>query len=354
MARRDGPASASEGISNTMTSDSRKVAVILNKNARRYTRWLPGEIARIIPRRHIWATGSLAEAQDAVRKILEGGFDVIFTGGGDGTIVTTLSVIRDVVGPGRASDVPPVGILKLGTGNAWTYAVGVKRGLGQLAHVARGGAFSTVANPLIEVEGLLCPFAGMGWDAQILNDYYDLNKEHEGRLLSPFTKNLFGYFLAAATKTLPRFAGGANVPEIEVTCTGGRLFRPDRDGGYVPETGRRNAILYHGPASFIAAGVIPFFGYKLRAFPHAGKVPGTMHLRIVNLDPGVAVRHLRGFWKGTYHSSDIIDFLADGIRITSVDEQPIEVGGDPKGYSRSVEFTISDFVATIIDFEGRP
>jgi diacylglycerol kinase family enzyme len=354
MARRDNPAGATKGILDAMISNTRKVAVILNKNARRYTRRLVGDIARIIPRRHVWATGSLAEAQSAVREILKGGFDVIFTGGGDGTIVTALSVIRDVVGAGGSLTVPPVGILKLGTGNAWTYAVGVKGGLGQLAHVTRGGAFSTVANPLIEVGGLLCPFAGMGWDAQILNDYYDLNKEHEGRLLSPFTKNLFGYFLAAATKTLPRFAGGANVPEVEVTCTGGRLFRPDRNGDCVPVTGRRNAILYHGPASYIAAGVIPFFGYKLRAFPHAGKVPGTMHLRIVNLDPGVAVRHLRGFWKGTYHSNDIIDFLTDGIRITSADEQPIEVGGDPMGYTRSVEFTISDYVATIIDFEGRP
>ena len=151
---------------------------------------------------------------------MEGGFDVIFTGGGDGTIVTTLSVIRDVVGSGRALPVPPIGILKLGTGNAWTYAVGVKSGLGQLAYVARGGVFSTVANSLIEVEGLLCPFAGMGWDAQILNDYYDLNKEHEGRLLSPFTKNLFGYFLAAATKTHPPVRGRSERPR-----GGGNLHR---------------------------------------------------------------------------------------------------------------------------------
>jgi diacylglycerol kinase family enzyme len=336
-----------------MTSETRKVAVILNKNARRYTRRLIGDIARIIPRRHIWATGSPAEAQGAVREILEGGFDVIFTGGGDGTIVTTLSVIRDVLGSGSAFPAPPVGILKLGTGNAWTYAVGVKGGLDQLAYVARGGPFYTVANPLIEVGGLLCPFAGMGWDAQILNDYYDLNKEHQGGLLSPFTKNLFGYFLATATKTLPRFAGGADVPEVEVTCTGNRLFRPDRNGDCVPLDGRRNTVLYHGPASFVAAGVIPFFGYKIRAFPHAGKVPGTMHLRIVNLDPGAAVRHLRGFWKGTYHSNDIIDFLTDGVRITSADKQPIEVGGDPKGYSRSIEFAVSDFIATIVDFQRR-
>ncbi len=336
-----------------MTSETRRVAVILNKNARRYTRRLAGDIAEIIPRRHIWATASLAEARDAVGEIMDGGFDVIFAGGGDGTIVTMLSAIRDIVSSGGARPVPPIGILKLGTGNAWTYAVGAKGGLGQLAHVARGGHFFTADGCLIEAGGLLCPFAGMGWDAQILNDYYDLNKRHEGGLFSPFTKNLFGYFLAAATRTIPRFAGRAEIPEVEVTCTGTRLLKPDGNGGFVPIPDRQNTIIYHGPASLVAAGTIPFFGYKIRAFPHAGKVPGTMHLRIVNLDPGDAVRHLRGFWKGTYFSSDVIDFLADGIRITSADDQPIEVGGDPKGYSRSIELTVSDFTATIVAFRRK-
>ncbi len=335
-----------------MTTGARKVAVIINKNARRYTRWLVGDIARIVPRRHIWVTGSLADAYDAVSEIMEGSFDVIFTGGGDGTIVTTLSAIRNILGSGRALPVPPIGLLKLGTGNAWTYAVQAKSGLGQLAYVARGGDFSTADFSLIQVNDLLCPFAGLGWDAQILNDYYDLNKRQEGRLLSPFTKNLFGYFLAAATRTIPRFAGGRNLAEVEVTFTGEKLYRPDRDGINFPATDRSGAVVYHGPASFVAAGTIPFFGYGLRAFPFACRAPGTMHLRIVNLDPGAAVRHLHGFWKGTYFSSDIVDFLADRVSITCTSDQPIEVGGDPMGYARSVDFSISDFTATIVGFWG--
>lgn len=335
-----------------MTPETRKVAVILNKNARRYTSRLVGDIARIIPRRHIWVTGSLVDAYDAVGEIMEGGFDVIFTGGGDGTIVTTVSAIRDILGSGRALPVPPIGLLKLGTGNAWTYAVQAKSGLGQLAHVVRGGYFFTATYSLIRVDDLLCPFAGLGWDAQILNDYYEFNKRHEGGIFSPFTKGLFGYFLAATTRTIPRFAGGQNLAQVEVTFTGENLYKPDRRGDYSPIIDRKNAVIYHGPASFVAAGTIPFFGYKLRAFPYACRAPGTMHLRIVNLDPGAAVRHLRGFWKGTYFSNDIIDFLADRVRITFESDQPIEVGGDPMGYCRSVEFSISDFTATIVAFWG--
>jgi diacylglycerol kinase family enzyme len=335
-----------------MTSGTRKVAVILNRNARRYTDSLITDIARIIPKNHIWATGSLADARNAVGEILAGGFDVVFAGGGDGTIVTTVSTIRDLLHSGHDYPVPPIGILKLGTGNAWTYAVGVKGGLGQLAHVVRGGYFFTAPSCLIDVGGLLCPFAGMGWDAHILNDYYDLNKHYERSILAPVMKNLFGYFAAAVTRTIPKFVEGANIPEVEVTFTGRRLYKPDRRGNYFPITDRENTIIYHGPASIVAAGTIPYFGYKLRAFPYAGKVPGTMHLRVVNLDPGDAVRNLHRIWRGTYFSSDIIDFLADGIRITSTEDQPIEIGGDPGGYARTVDFTVSDFTVTIVAFWG--
>jgi diacylglycerol kinase family enzyme len=335
-----------------MASTTRNVAVILNRNARRFSNSLIDDISRIIPRNRIWATGSLAEARDAVSEVLAGGFDVIFAGGGDGTIVTTISAIRDVVRSGKNLPVPPIGILKLGTGNAWTYAVGVKSGLGQLAHVVKGGYYSNAPSCLIDVGGFLCPFAGMGWDAHILNDYYDLNKEYRHSLLAPVMKNLFGYFMAAATRTIPKFVEGANIPEVEVTFTGSRLYKPDRRGNYFPITDRHDTIIYHGPASIVAAGTIPFFGYKMRAFPYAAKVPGTMHLRIVNLDTGDAVRHLRKIWKGTYFSSDIIDYLADGIRITSAQDQPIEIGGDPMGYTRSVDFAVSDFTVTIVAFWG--
>jgi diacylglycerol kinase family enzyme len=335
-----------------MPPQPRKVAVILNRNARRYTDSLITDIARIIPKNQIWATRSLADAKDAMEEILAGGFDVIFSGGGDGTIVTTVSTIRDLLGSGKESPVPPIGILKLGTGNAWTYAVGVKGGLKQLVRVVRGEHFFTAPSRLIEVGRVLCPFAGMGWDAHILNDYYTLNKEYERSPLAPVMKNLFGYFMAAATKTVPKFVGGTNIPEVEVTFTGQTLYKPDRRGNYFPISDRQNTIIYHGPASIVAAGTIPFFGYKIRAFPYAGKVPGTMHVRIVNLDVGDAVRNLHKIWRGTYFSSDIIEFMADGIRITSAEDQPIEIGGDPAGYTRSVDLVVSDFIVTIVAFWG--
>jgi diacylglycerol kinase family enzyme len=334
------------------TSGTRKVGVILNKNARRFTRRLPDDIARIVPRRHIWVTGSLEDARQAVEQMMQEDFDVIFTGGGDGTIVTTLSAIRNILASGRDVPVPPIGLLKLGTGNAWTYAVQARSGLSQLAHVVRGGYYFTADYSLIQVDDLLCPFAGLGWDAQVLNDYYDFNEIHRNRFISRFTKGLFGYSLAVATRTIPRFTGGQNLAEVEVTFTGQNLYKPDRNGNYFPITDRGNAVIYRGPASIVAAGTIPFFGYKIRAFPYACRVPKTMHLRIANADVADALQHLTGIWRGTYFSSDIIDFLADRVRITFTSDQPIELGGDPKGYRRSVDFSISDFTATIVAFWG--
>ncbi len=342
----------SEKIS-MVSRKKKRVAVILNKNARRYTGLLEANIARIVPKKQIWATGTIVEAQQAVREILEGGFDMIFCGGGDGTIVTTVSTIRKIQLAGLDFPVPPIGILKMGTGNAWTYAVGVKGGLAQLSRVVNGGYYSISAYPLVQVGDLLCPFAGVGWDAAILNDYYELNRELNGSFISPLMKNLFGYICASAVKTVPRFVRGAEALEVEVTFTGSRLLKPDRKGNYFPITDRTSKVIYHGPAAIVAAGTIPFFGYALRAFPYAGRVPGMMNLRIANLDVSDAIRHIQGFWSGTYFSHKIVDFLADGVRLTFTRDEPIEVGGDPKGYTREIDFTVPDFTVNIVAFWGK-
>ncbi len=90
----------------------------------------------------------------------------------------------------------------------------------------------------------------------------------------------------------------------------------------------------------------------MRVFPFAGKVPGTMHLRIANLDVRDAIEHLRGFWAGTYFSHKIIDYVTDGVRLTFEKDEPIEAGGDPMGLTRSIEFTVADFTVNIIAFWG--
>ena len=47
-------------------------------------------------------------------------------------------------------------------------------------------------------DGTLTPFAGMGYDGEILNDYFELKKAAEGTAIDILTKTAAGYVLAAA------------------------------------------------------------------------------------------------------------------------------------------------------------
>jgi len=333
------------------------VAVIVNKNARWANDRLLVKLSRILPDDAIYPTETFDEAERAMDDILLKGYDIVFSGGGDGTIVSTLSIMRKKMNELKDRGIhvlrPPVGILKLGTGNAWAWAVGMKDGLGQLEHVVNGGYFSIYRYPLVEVNELLCPFAGVGWDGQILNDYYDVNEKLSDTPLKRFVGSLYGYFLAVFTRTIPRAIREKSFPEITVRFTGDKLYKPTRDGDYFSITDMGSDIIYKGPASIASSSTIPYFGYAFRAFPHADRVRGTMHLRIANLEVGESLLNLWQLWKGTYRSPKVIDFITDRVELTFDRELPLQVGGDPMGYTDRVVFSVPDLTAKVIAFWGR-
>ena len=349
-----------------MTPNRKKIAVILNLNAPGVTKKVINRIASRIPMENIYPTKDIVEARSAVSDILENSFDFIFCGGGDGTIVNTITDIRDIerekaLSPqGHAINdyadnemaVPSLGILKMGTGNAWAWAVGVKGGLNQFNTVVEGGDYSISRYHLIEVGGRLCPFAGLGWDAQVLNDYYEVNERLYHTPLRGFMGSLYGYLFTSFTRTIPRIIKKKGATEVEITFTGRKLFKPTRNSGYLPITDSRNSIIYHGPANMVSAGMIPFFGYGFRAFPYAEQIRDTMHLRISNLDIFRTVKNIRKIWAGRYESPDFTDFLADMIRLRFDREMPLEIGGDPAGYTSEVELRVSDFQVNIVTFDG--
>jgi diacylglycerol kinase family enzyme len=333
-----------------MNLSPKKVAVILNVNARRVNERVKRKLASFLPADSIFATKDVGEAKKAVQAILEKKFDLVFCGGGDGTIVTTISIIRELLDAGGRYDVPPIGILKMGTGNAWAWAVDMDAGLDQLSRLAAGGAFSVARYDLIRVGELLCPMAGLGWDARILNDYYEINKKFVHTPLRPLMAGIFGYFFASAVRSIPDVMREKELPEVQVTLTGNTLVGVSQGGELYPIERGQGEIVYRGPASMVAAGTIPYFGYKIRAFPHAERKQRSMHLRITHVSAGEAVKNLRGIWQGRYASEKIIDFLTDGVKLTFDREMPLEVGGDPMGYTSEVEFSVPDFTVDIVSF----
>jgi len=91
---------------------------------------------------------------------------------------------------------------------------------------------------------LLCPFARDGVGRPDPHDYYDLNKG--ARKPPPFTphKSLLGYFLATAKRTIPRFVGGRNPAEVQVTFTGKKgSTSPTGPHNFFPITDRPNSAV---------------------------------------------------------------------------------------------------------------
>ena len=89
------------------------LAVVLNDNAKRVTPQVRATIHELVPERAIFYSRSLDDSKAIARKVVEAGYDAVFTGGGDGTVI---QFINDLVA--TRAPLPDLGVLPLGTGNA--------------------------------------------------------------------------------------------------------------------------------------------------------------------------------------------------------------------------------------------
>ena len=104
---------------------ARRSAFLLNANARAVTDELIERLAEIVPAGDLFLSRTLEDAEVFVRTIARRGYGQVFLGGGDGTLVTTLKLMRIVVeAEGLAA--PAIGVLKLGTGNAMAKVMGAQ------------------------------------------------------------------------------------------------------------------------------------------------------------------------------------------------------------------------------------
>src|SRR5439155_9102988 len=105
--------------------------------------------------------------------------------------------------------VPRFGVLKLGTGNAVAGLAGASsRRVGVVEDILRarsGEVAGTQKLHLLSVDGKRAPFAGLGIDAKVLNDYVDLRRAlGQGPLRFAGVGGL-GYFCSIAGKTIPHY-----------------------------------------------------------------------------------------------------------------------------------------------------
>ncbi len=343
-----------------MSGNENKIAVVLNENASRVNNQVLRGLSSIIGKENLYYTRALEEVEGAVEDILKRGFDLVFCGGGDGTIVGVVTAVVDVAknitDNGGNVSLPTIGILKMGTGNAWAWATGVHNGLKQIEEIKNGREYSKASFDLLKVRGRLCPFAGMGIDAQVLNDYYDLMENLSRSSLRRFFVGLNGYVYSSIMKSIPAVRSmtrGGKVPEVEVKFTGDKTFKLNRKGHFEALEEVMDDEVFRGRANIVACGTIPYFGYAFRAFPLAEAMSGTMHLRIANVRPAEALRNISRLWRGTYNGPEFTDFLTDAANIRFDREMPLEVGGDPHGYTSEVDFKVPEFKVSVISYKDK-
>jgi hypothetical protein len=346
-----------------------RVAVLLNANAQQVSERVQGAIAHVLPPEDIFMSRSSGDARSIAREVVRRSYGTVFTGGGDGTFVGFLNAIFDCLdrpalipdGPYpslSAVRAPRFGLLPLGTGNAvasWLGASPARRGgvLNDLLRARSGEIPSLVEIDLLEVDGRRCPFAGLGLDAEILNDYADVRRRMARTSMETFFRGGPGYALALASRTAPRMMRPQPPVEVEIINAGSPAHRLDPEGNRIGAPIDPGELLYRGPCKIVAAGTVPHLGFKVKLFPFAGRRRGMMHLRVA--DPPAlhsVLAHLPSIWKGTWFPPGTHDFFCDRVEMRFSRPLPYQVGGDAEGTRDQVCFSMAKRSVELVSFSN--
>ena len=332
---------------------AQRVAVVLNGNAKRVTDGVRRSFQEVVPAQDFYFSNSLEQAELIAETIIARRYDTVLAGGGDGTIVNIMNSLiaaseRASVGMYRPS-LPDIGILRLGTGNGLGYATNAGNPIEDTRSVLAGRAPRARPLQLMEDTGTqtVFPFASVGYDAQLLNDYVKVCQMSGNNAMSEkLMKSVAGYFVALGTRTIPQQLFNES-PELRVIAEG-RCSRID------PETDEEipldaGSLLFEGAARCVAMGTIPYYGYKMKVFPFAERRSDRFHLRVSTASISYILSHLPGIWTGALRSDKFLDFLVEGVHIESQSELPYQVGGDAAGYRKEVDIRLSERSFRVLD-----
>src|SRR6266446_4811332 len=345
-----------------------RVAVLLNANAGAVTDRLRRDLENFVPPEDIFYSRTLEDARGIARTVLQRGYATVLTGGGDGTFVAYVNCLFEeaavsqvVVRGGSAVHlarhrfrIPRVGVLKLGTGNAVAEFCGssAKR-VGVVEDIlrARSGEVSQAREVhLLDCEGKLAPFAGLGIDAAVLNDYVRVKRGLAGGKLQFAGVGGLGYFWAIVGRTIPGYLLQCGVPQVEVVNLGAPARQIGPDGRPLGRDIARGEVIYRGPCRIAAAGSVPCYGFGFRMFPFALKAPGRFQLRLSAMSLPKMLAQFPRIWRGHTPHAGLLDFHCDKIQITFDRNMPLQVGGDAEGYRKQLVVGMADEPLELLDF----
>jgi diacylglycerol kinase family enzyme len=322
------------------------LAVVVNANAKRGGRRVAVQISRALPGAGVRLTKSIDELAAWLKTLREP--RCVLAAGGDGTVIALMNALRRVTPDGVPF--PSVGVLPLGTGNAWAHATGARK----LAECVRLLAAPPAQLPtrrwgIVECDGVLTHFAGSGWDAEILDDYKRQLEQSKGPAYR-VNKSVAGYLTATLFRTTPKTIMNGR-PHVLIENLGDEVYTMTADRKLLKLAGiGRGAVLYDGRASVAAASTCPEFGYGFRAFPFAERLLGTINVRIYDRHALAAVANIPKLWRGTHPLRGMHDWFATHVRMTFSRPVPLQIGGDAVGFRQTVEFRHYERDVALLDW----
>lgn len=271
--------------------------------------------------------------------------ELILSGGGDGTAVSLLNEWdRD--------NLPTLGLVPLGTGNGWARSTGSPPFLQAIRRIARHRGrrpWPTRRFGLVEVDGVLSPWAGTGWDAEILADYQRIMRKLPHKAAS-WIGGFPTYMVSLFGVTVPRMSVSPRT-NVRLYNTGSDALAIDASGKPVRvDDGGAGALLYEGPLGVCGCGTIDELGLGFKAFPFAHARPGRMATRIYAASALQGARYVRKLWRGEHPLPNDAQWLLDSCRMEFDRPVNFEIGGDVIGQRASVDFKLARQKATLLDW----
>ena len=129
---------------------TQRSAFILNANAKSVTDRVVAQLVRLIPSGDLFYSKSMQDSEHYCQTILERGYGFVFSGGGDGTAVNAINTLTRISKRQRDIQLPKIGILRLGTGNAMAQVVSAQKPFWDVSHIVQGGAIGQRQLQLVE------------------------------------------------------------------------------------------------------------------------------------------------------------------------------------------------------------
>ena len=192
---------------------------------------------------------------------------------------------------------------------------------------------------MIDCDGVLTPFAGAGWEAEVLNDYKIQLEQSKGPS-KWFSKSVYGYLTATVLRTAPKALVNGR-PQVLIENLGDAVYTITADKKLLKLHGiGRGAVLYDGMASVAGCAISPELGYHFRAYPFAERFLGMMNVRVYDEKTVSAVARIPRIWRGEHPLRGMHDWFATKVRMTFSRPVPLQIGGDAVGFRQTVEFKI--------------